>query len=154
MTLEEFLTQMDGADDALPLVFDNMGEPIGGGYHLTEFRVTDTTAIDCGANVSTWRSAVMQLLDGRGGDHMTVGRFRAIARHSLTTLPDLGSLEMKVEFGANNRALSIYEIGAVMQAQDSLTVPLISQRAVCRPAARAAGTLSDIGKTAKRRCCA
>src|SRR6478609_2594104 len=65
---------------AKPLVFFYDGNPVRGGYHVTEVKTGRFTALDCGANQEAWTETFIQLWDVEEGNrtHMTAGKFVAI----------------------------------------------------------------------------
>lgn len=134
MTLSEFLTALASYPTDAPLVFTTEEGAIGGGYHVTEFKLSDVTSIDCGATVSTWQEAAMQLLDVSGGHHMAVGKFAAIATQSMNAVPGLGDSTLSIEFAHGNRGKHIYQIGNPFSSEAQVTVPLSAEHAVCKPA--------------------
>ncbi len=150
MTLDELRAALAAADRAAPLVFragdgeigGETGGEIGGGYHVTELRHAAVTGIDCGGNVARWDEAWLQLLDGPGGDHMTVGTFLKILDRSVAGVPGLGAAPLRVEFAPGNRGLRSHAAGAPEVAGGRAIVPLEEEHALCKPAlaARVAGT--------------
>lgn len=134
MTPNDLLTELAALPADAALVFETDNGPIKGNYHVTEWKLTDVRSIDCGANMSTWTEASLQLLDGSGGDHMAVGKFAAILRQSIAKLDGLGASDMQVEFAHNNRGKQIYSAAVPVLEGDQVTIALSDQSAVCKPA--------------------
>lgn len=70
------------AQPSLPLVFVYEGRPVRPGYHVTEVKAGQFSALDCGGNPESWSEIFIQLWDVIDGDrtHMTAGKFAAIIR--------------------------------------------------------------------------
>ena len=60
-----------------PLIFAYEGRPIRAGYHVTEVKAGQFSALDCGANTEAWSEIFIQLWDIDEGDrtHMPAGKF-------------------------------------------------------------------------------
>ena len=84
------------------LIFATVDGEIGAGYHVTELKLAEVQGIDCGANQRGWRETVVQLLDGHGREHMSVGKFTAILDQSIKALPGLGDASVRIEFAPRN----------------------------------------------------
>ena len=73
------------------------------GYHVTEVKAANFSALDCGANPEAWSEIFVQLWDVDEGEriHMTAGKFAAIIRkvteHVL--LDDTAQLTFEVSDG-------------------------------------------------------
>ena len=133
-TFSELVSQLQAADPALPLIFETKQGAIGAGYHVTELRHVHAKGIDCGGNIQTWQEARLQLMDGYGGEHMSVGKFSGIVGKSLAALPELKQADLLVEFGHNNAELSLLALQEPVLRDDAVIVPLGDARAVCKPA--------------------
>ena len=89
MTLQDFHDRLAQASPDARVVFATDEGRISAGYHVTEFKLAQIQSIDCGATPSQWTEASFQLLDGRGGEHMTAQKFQAILTRSAAILPGL-----------------------------------------------------------------
>lgn len=138
MNLTDLQSRLADAPADAALVFATPKGDIGGGYHVTELRHADVTAIDCAARVETWTEATMQLLDGNDGYHLRVGRFRDILEKSLTTVDGLGAATLRVEFANANQGLGLYRVAGIEGQGGRVLVTLDDDRAVCRPGLAAA----------------
>ncbi|MEP4339791.1 MAG: DUF6428 family protein, partial [Roseobacter sp.] len=133
ITFAELLTRLQRQDPIKPLVFTTEDGEIGAGYHVTELRHSVSKGIDCGGNVETWEDAKLQLLDGRGSEHMTVGKFNDIIEKSLSTVPELRNAPLLVEFGHSNERLTIMSLHGPEISDAAVVLSLDDARAVCKP---------------------
>lgn len=140
-TLSGLLHDLDLQDAALPLVFETKDGEVSPGYHVTELIHFSAKGIDCGGNTDTWQEVRLQLLDGQGSDHMTVGKFNSIVSKSLSVMPELGQASLKVEFGHDNTDLQIMALSRPEPQGDRVVIGLGKMRAVCKPAERASKEL-------------
>ena len=134
MTPETLLAHLESLPADAPLIFRTDDGPIQGGYHVTELKHARISSIDCGARQAQWDEAALQLLDGMGGDHMTVGKFAAILAQSIRHVAGLGPAPLTVEFGHGNRVKQVFHPGAPRLEVGVVVVPLDGSRAVCKPA--------------------
>lgn len=81
ISLGRLLGTIDAAGD-VQLVFSYDGRPVKAGYHVTEVKVGQFAALDCGANPEVWSEIFVQLWDIEEGDrtHMPAAKFAAIIR--------------------------------------------------------------------------
>ena len=79
--LGHLLDILTAATDA-PLIFRYDGRPVKAGYHVTEMKAGQFSALDCGANPEAWSEIFVQLwdIDVDGRTHMPAGKFSAIIR--------------------------------------------------------------------------
>ncbi|MEM6890927.1 MAG: DUF6428 family protein [Pseudomonadota bacterium] len=136
-TLSGLLHDIQLQDAALPLIFETKDGEVSPGYHVTELAHFSAKGIDCGGNTDTWQEARLQLLDGQGSDHMTVGKFKSIVSRSLSVMPELGQAPLKVEFGHDNTDLQVTTLSSTEHRGDRVVIGLGKMRAVCKPAERA-----------------
>ena len=134
MTFATLLTSLKPFDAAAALIFEVDDQIIGAGYHVTELRHSLSTGIDCGGNVETWQEARLQLLDGSGETHMSLGKFRAIVEKSLDRLPELADAPLLVEFSPDNLGLKLMALDAPLMKDGRISVKLRDSRALCKPA--------------------
>lgn len=66
----------------VPLVFSYGGNRVRAGYHVSEVKAGQFSALDCGANPEAWSEIFVQLwdIDEGGRTHMPAGKFSAIIR--------------------------------------------------------------------------
>ena len=120
-----------------PLIFRTEDGPIGAGYHVTEYKLAQVTGIDCGGRIANWTEAALQLLDGEGKDHMTVGKFGAILKQSISRVSGLGTAPLHAEFAHANRGKAIFQIETPEFTEGTVTIDLSEDRAHCKPALEA-----------------
>jgi len=133
MTLNDLLQDLRAMPSEAPLAFVTGQGPIKGGYHVTELKQSKVTSIDCGARVTEWSEATLQLLDGSGGQLMSVAKFTAIVGQSVTQLTGLGDLSARVEFAAGNVGMRTYDIATPVANGDEIIVGLSEVTALCKP---------------------
>lgn len=152
-TLNDMLKNLAEYDKSAPLVFVTPEGKISGGYHVTELKQGAITSIDCGGNVDDWHETTVQLLDGRSGEHMSVGKFSAIATKSLNILSALGEAQLFLEFALNNEGLRRYEIQSVSQQNGQVHTYLKEVHALCKPALNFTGKSNRSDKGSSADCC-
>lgn len=135
-TLSGLLHDLELQDAGLPLVFETRNGEVAPGYHVTELVHSSAKGIDCVGNTDTWQEVRLQLLDGQGSDHMTVGKFNSIVSRSLSVMPELGQAPLKVEFGHDNKELQIMALSRPEHRGDRVVIGLGKMHAVCKPAVR------------------
>lgn len=138
MTPDALLAMLSTSPPDAPLVFRTDKGEIRGGYHITELKLADIRSIDCGARRSSWRELSLQLLDGDGGDHMSVDRFRRILRQSAEHVDGLGATPMHVEFANDNIGMRLYQLAEPRRSGERVMLDLVETRARCKPAYEAA----------------
>lgn len=149
-TLSGLLYDLQLQDPALPLVFETKEGEISPGYHITELRHSSSRGIDCGGNTEAWQEAKLQLLEGRGAPHMSVGKFSSIVSKSLSVMPELEHVSLKVEFGHANNDLRLMSLSSPEHRGDRVVIGLGNIRAVCKPAERAGQDEGRLGQCGKR----
>lgn len=152
--LGELLHVLTGTPDH-KLTFRSSEGDIGSGYHVTELKQASIKSIDCGGRTSQWQETVLQLLDGSGGTHMTVGKFIAIARKSEDALPGLSEMPLFFEYAPHNEGLRRMKVVG-LDVQDQRAVILLGDdKAVCKPFADWQNAAADCctPKPQARKCC-
>lgn len=134
MTPDDLLALTRALPGDAPLEFTTEGGTIGPGYHVTELKMAQIVSVDCGARKSAWTEATLQLLDGEGGAHMTVGKFSKILAQSARHLDGLGSSPLRVEFAHGNVGMQIFEPTEPKLEDGIVTLGLRPVRAHCKPA--------------------
>lgn len=137
MTPKDLLDALATMPPDAPLVFQTEAGPIQGGYHVTEWRQNRIDSIDCGARMASWTEAILQLLDGSGGRHMTVGRFVTILGQSIRHIDGLADSPIQVEFAPGNAGLRLYRPELPLQGDEVVTLRLSENAALCKPAQQA-----------------
>lgn len=142
------LAELQSFGPAHPLVFETDEGEIGAGYHVTELRHSTSKGIDCGGNIETWQEGRLQLLDGNGDTHMSVGKFSTIVANSLSLMPELAKTSFLIEFAPRNVGLKLMNVGQPTEQDGRVVLHLSESRAVCKPAQR-----SRIGADTAGACC-
>ena len=145
MTPQELLTSLDAVGRDAPLIFVTENGPINAGYHVTEVKLASVRSLDCAARRSDWTEAQIQLLDGRGQDYMTVGKFTGILRKATTELVGLLEAPVKFEFSHGNKGLHILEPGRPIMGSHEVSLPLGEVNAACKPAVEVALASTNTG---------
>lgn len=154
MTLTEILDSLRTMKHEASLLFSTAAETIGAGYHVTELKAADITSIDCGGNVSKWKEASLQLLDGKNGTYMTVGTFVEILEHSLQKIEALRMAPVHAEFSHRNEGLRRFELALFEADSDKVEFRLSDVRAVCKPAMSGQGkSCCGNARAAESVCC-
>lgn len=153
LTPSAVLAALSPAEPSAPLIFRTAKGEIFGGYHVTELKLADIRSIDCLARQSQWREATLQLLDGRGGDPMTVGRFRRILEQSARGLDGLSEAPLQVEFAHGNDGVRLYSMQVPALEAERVVIDLADLRAQCKPAEEAAAAARRNGDAGRRPCC-
>ncbi len=138
-TFADLLADLQTLDPMHPLVFVTDEGEIGAGYHVTELRHSTSKGIDCGGKIETWQETRLQLLDGQGSTHMSVGKFSDIVQQSLSALPELAQAPLLAEFGHNNSGLMLMSVGAPELQDETVVLRLGKACAICKPAQRNKG---------------
>jgi len=134
ITLSEMLDQI-AANPGLPLVFLYNGTEIRSGYHVTEVKAGQFSALDCGANPETWSEIFVQLWDIEEGDrtHMTAGKFAAIVRKVSEHVRIDGSAKLTFEVSDGVVPMQLFCAGAPILEKGAFHVSLEPRAASCKP---------------------
>lgn len=151
ITLGEMLEQI-AADPELPLVFSYNGAAIRPGYHVTEVKAGQFSALDCGANPEAWSEIFVQLWDIEEGDrtHMAAGKFAAIVRKVSEHVRLDGTAKLTFEVSDGLVPMQLFCAGIPSIENGALRVSLEPRAASCKPRDR---WLAEQSKTATA-CCA
>lgn len=119
----------------LPLVFHYDGRPLRAGYHVTEVKAGDFSALDCGANPEAWSEIFIQLLDvaETAPTHMPAARFSAIIRKVSDHVRLDGSARLTFEVSDGERPMSLYRAAAPALRDGALHIELSPRPASCKP---------------------
>lgn len=140
-TLPSFLTAI-GRDANAALVFNAGGPAIKPAYHVTEIKLANIRAVDCGRVESEWTETIVQLLDGPDGsvapdaEWMSAGKFTGIAEASVDGLADPMDGELFFEFAPDHGVLQKLSVGSIEQTNEGWVVQLEPVTAVCKPMQR------------------
>ena len=134
ISLDALLERAALAPD-LPLVFFYDGRPIRAGYHVTEVKAGQFSALDCGANPESWAEIFVQLwdIDESGRSHMPAGKFAAIVRKVSEHVALGGSAKLTFEVSDGIRPMELFCAGAPVELDGALHVDLSPRPASCKP---------------------
>ena len=118
-----------------PLVFRYDGRPVKPGYHVTEVKVGQFSALDCEANPESWSEIFVQLWDVEEGGpvHMPAGKFAAIIRKVAdhVALDQAAKLTFEVSDGA--RPMELHRAARPNLVGEAVEVELSPRPASCKP---------------------
>ncbi|MBY3182319.1 MULTISPECIES: DUF6428 family protein [Rhizobium] len=118
-----------------PLVFNYDGQPVKPGYHITEVKAGQFSALDCGANPEAWTEIFIQLWDIDEDDrtHMPAGKFYSIIRKVTehVQLDDSAKLTFEVSDGV--RPMQLYCAAMPVLRAGAVHVELSPRPASCKP---------------------
>jgi hypothetical protein len=120
------------------LVFTFDGETIRPGYHVTEVKDGQFSALDCGANPESWRETFVQLWDVAENPErgfMPAGKFLAIMQKVAEHVPFDPAAKLTFEVSDGNAAIRLFKAAAVdISAEDGFVrVQLVRHPASCKP---------------------
>ena len=141
ITLGHLLDVLAVAPDA-PLVFTYDGNPVQPGYHVTEVKAGQFSALDCGANPEAWSEIFVQLWDIEedGRTHMPAGKFAAIIRKVSDHVQLEPSAKLTFEVSDGERPMALYCASAPRLVAGTFEVVLAARPASCKPRDRWLGT--------------
>lgn len=143
----------------LPLVFLYDGKPVKPGYHVTEVKAGQFSALDCGANPEAWSEIFVQLWDIEEGErtHMTAGKFSAIVRKVSEHVRLDGSAKLTFEVSDGVRPMQLFCANAPVAEDGTLQVALTPRPASCKPRdrwlAEKAATEASCCSSSASKCC-
>ena len=152
MTLDDLTKSLADVPPETPVVFASPEGETTGEYHITEFRLLNIDGIDCGGRKDGWQEARLELMDGYNGHPMTASKLASIFQRSTSGLSGLGDAPLSIEFGHENKGMSIYSPGRPMRGSAQVTIPMTPVGAVCKPMALSRAPRKPA--QAKTDCCA
>ncbi len=134
ITLGEMLDSIAATPD-LPLIFFYNQTSIRPGYHVTEVKAGQFSALDCGANPEAWSEIFVQLWDIEEGDrtHMMAGKFAAIVRKVSEHVRLDGSAKLTFEVSDGVQPMQLFCAGPPIFVDGALHVSLSPRAASCKP---------------------
>lgn len=134
ISLGELMGVLAAAKDS-PLIFYYDGRPVRPGYHVTEVKAGQFSALDCGANPEAWTEIFIQLWDIEEADraHMAGGKFYAIIRKVTehVKLDDSAKLTFEVSDGV--QPMQLYCAATPTLRNGAVHVELSPRPASCKP---------------------
>lgn len=118
-----------------PLVFFHDDRPIRAGYHVTEVKAGEFSALDCGANPESWSEVFIQLWDIEDGDrkHMPAGKFSAIIRKVSEHVSLSARAKLTFEVSDGVRAMQLHRASSPRLEGDIVRIELSPRPASCKP---------------------
>jgi len=134
ITLGQLLSHV-ASTPYLPLVFTYEGREIKGGYHVTEVKAGQFSALDCGANPEAWSEIFVQLwdIDEDGRTHMPAGKFAAIIRKVSEHVGLDGSAKLTFEVSDGIAPMQLFCADVPVESGGALKVALVARAASCKP---------------------
>ncbi len=134
ISLGHLLDVLAVAPDA-PLVFSYDGNPVRPGYHVTEVKAGQFSALDCGANPEAWSEIFVQLWDigEDGGTHMPAGKFAAIIRKVADHVRLEPTAKLTFEVSDGVQPMALYCAAAPRLVAGTFEVLLPARPASCKP---------------------
>ncbi|MGM4986632.1 DUF6428 family protein [Rhizobium sp. 11_C7_N12_5] len=128
------LNTLAGAKDS-PLIFYYDGRPVNPGYHVTQVKAGQFSALDCGANPEAWTEIFIQLWDIDEDDrtHMPAGKFYAIIRKVTEHVQLDGSAKLTFEVSDGVQPMQLYCAGVPVLRAGAVHVELSPRPASCKP---------------------
>lgn len=116
------------------LTFIKNGTPVRAGYHVTEVKNGQFSALDCGANIETWTEVFVQLLDvDASPEQMSARKFSSIIRKAteMTGLDADRRLTFEVSDGV--QPMQIFRALPNASSSEEIVVDLSPRPASCKP---------------------
>lgn len=134
ISLGHLLDVLAVAPDA-PLVFNYGGSSVRPGYHLTEVKAGQFSALDCGANPEAWSEIFVQLwdIDKNGRTHMPAGKFSAIIRKVSDHVQLEPTAKLTFEVSDGERPMALYCASGPRLTSGIFEVELAARPASCKP---------------------
>ena len=122
-----------------PLRFGLHGQQlIPNDFHVTEVKRVTVEALDCGGGRGQWQELVIQCWSPRSDDTaqpMTAKKFLDILA-TADALELLGSVPMRVEYGAANQPAIQYTVEGLAEREEMLEIDLRAPYVGCKPRER------------------
>lgn len=119
----------------VPLVFTCEGKAVRAGYHVTEVKAGQFSALDCGANPEAWSEIFVQIwdIDEGGRTHMSAGKFSAIIRKVSAHVRLEPSAKLTFEVSDGVRPMALYCASAPTIMDGTFEVALVARPSSCKP---------------------
>jgi hypothetical protein len=160
ISLGALLAALDDRPE-LPLVFHYAGRPIRGGYHITEVKAGQFSALDCGANPEAWSEIFVQLWDVEDDQrsHMKASKFAAIIRKVSEHVGLDSTAKLTFEVSDGVRPMQLFSADNPRVDGQVMNIDLGPRPASCKPrdrwlAEKQASAAPCCGTSTKSACCA
>lgn len=141
----------------LPLVFLYGGRAVKPGYHVTEVKAGQFSALDCGANPEAWAELFVQLWDVQDGDrtHMLANKFSAIIGKVADHVSLDYSAKLTFEVSDGVVPMQLYQASSAEVRDGRIEVGLTPRVSSCKPRDRWLATQMEAScGGASASCCA
>lgn len=133
VTIGGLLTGL-AARPASRLTFRYDGRTIRRGYHVTEVKAGQFSALDCGANPEAWTEIFIQLWDvDDAPDQMTAGKFAAIIRKVTNHVVLDMNARLTFEVSDGIAPVQLHQATDPVASDDEILVELSPRPASCKP---------------------
>lgn len=134
ITLGHLLDSLALAPEA-PLVFFYGGQAVKPGYHVTEVKAGQFSALDCGANPEAWSEMFVQLwdVDEDKRSHMPAGKFSAIIRKVSDLVRLEAAAKLTFEVSDGEQPMSLYCASSPRLEAGEWKVALGARPSSCKP---------------------
>ena len=160
ISLGALLAALDDRPD-MPLVFHYAGRPIRGGYHITEVKAGQFSALDCGANPEAWSEIFVQLwdVDEDQRSHMKAGKFAAIIRKVSEHVGLDATAKLTFEVSDGVQPMQLFAANSPRIDGQVMSADLAPRAASCKPrdrwlAEQKTSAAACCGPSAGSACCA
>ena len=122
--------------ETVPLVLTYAGRTIQPGYHVTEIKSAQLSALDCGGKADSWTETILQVEDlpaSNGSSFMTVGKFDSILGRVEQALALAPSSRVTIEISRSAEAMQVFDIAGIDASPERLTLALAPRPAICKP---------------------
>lgn len=156
ITLGELLSVLAEHKDKA-LVFTYSGRPVQPGYHVTEVKAGEFSALDCGANPESWTEIFIQLWDvNEDRTHMPAGKFSAIIRKVSEHVGLAPSAKLTFEVSDGVAPMQLYRASQPSISSEMVRIELSPRPASCKPRDRwlAEQAAACCGPQSATACCA
>lgn len=129
------LLEVAAAHPGKELVFHYDGRAVKTGYHVTEVKAGQFSALDCGANPEAWSEIFVQLwdVDEAGRTHMPAGKFAAIVRKVSEHVKLDGTAKLTFEVSDGVMPMQLYCASQPVIEGDKMRVDLSPRPSSCKP---------------------
>ncbi|MNE65507.1 hypothetical protein D3C80_1609900 [compost metagenome] len=116
-------------------MFTYDGNAVRPGYHITEVKAGQFSALDCGANPEAWAEIFVQLwdIDEDGRTHMPAGKFAGIIRNVSDHVQLEPTAKLTFEVSDGERLMALYCASAPRHVAGTFEVSLAARLASCKP---------------------
>lgn len=134
ITIGELLAVLARHPDE-PLVFHYDGRAVRPGYHVTEVKAGQFSALDCGANPEAWSEIFIQLWDVNEGErvHLPSSRFTAIIGKVADHVSLDASAKLTFEVSDGVAPMQLHKATTPTEIDGRVHVELSPRAASCKP---------------------